>query len=364
MKKQLFSALFVTLCLVSFALQARSPDTSIDLIKSAIVFIATEESPFDQYYRGSYFEYLRPLHKWFWPSAFFQGSGFIISPDGYIVTNAHVINGATDIRVIMQDSKLRMYKASIIGSDLRTDIAVLKLENEDNISFPYLMFGDSDATQVGEQIFIGGTPWHEAFESTFTMGIVSAKNRNNFLLYPVEGYIQVDAFMGTGNSGGPVINLEGDVIGVNAFSYRPARVISQPLSFAIPSYTAEHIALQLIAKGEVSQGFLGVEMEKITISAFDQFYFDAHEGAVITRIIENSPAATSGLEVGDVVLEINQIRITSPQDLRNRVSVLEPDTEVDLLIQRGEDIFSISLKLESEALLKKHALYSKLKWVI
>lgn len=321
-----------------------------------VVFIAIETNPFDLSCGpnpGYFYEFFRPFYETLWPPMFWHGSGCIISADGYVVTCAHVVEHATSILVALQSTDRRICKASLVGSDPRTDIAVLKIENNDDLLFPYLQFGNSSSLQVGEQVILIGSPEGSQLESTVTMGIVSAKDRNNFNQNPVEGYIQTDTVVNHGNSGGPLLNLEGDVIGLISWQYSHF-FGREGLSFAIPSKNVQLIANQIIAKGKVSQGFLGIELDQIQESVFDEYYFDGNNGARITRIIQNSPAEKARLEIGDFIIGINGDPIKSSQSLRNQIAILEPNTTIHLTIDRLGNIMQISVKLGSEELLKAH----------
>lgn len=180
----------------------------------AVVFIASETNSFDQSYGTDpwfLYEYLRPFYEYFWPTQFFSGTGFIISPEGYIVTNQHVIDQGTKTFVILRYPELRVYPAKVVGSDTRLDLAVLKIEKEVE-DFPYLQFGNSDQIKSGEEVIAIGNPL--GLEFTVTKGIVSSPERNNCGLDLIEGYIQTDAALNHGNSGGPLINHHGEVIGM------------------------------------------------------------------------------------------------------------------------------------------------------
>lgn len=363
MKKKVFRILFCILSLLLIpAAIASNQFCSCSMTQAfvsayekalpAVVFIAAEKNPFDLSYGSdpsSYYEYLRPFYEMLWPPKFGHGSGFIVSADGYVVTNRHVIQEASSVLIALQNPDLKIYKATVIGSDPRSDIAVLKIENKDGIQFPYLKFGNSHQAKVGEQVIAVGNPINPELQSTVTMGVISAKERNNFSMDVIEGYIQTDASVNGGNSGGPLLNYNGEVIGIITWCYSHY-LGREGLGFAIPSHNAELIANQIISKGKVSQGYLGVELAQYIESAFDLYDFDCTDGAHILKVMANSPAKKAGLEVGDTILEINQYPITSALSLKNQVWVLEPKTTIQLKVERDGSILEMSVELEGTKL--------------
>ena len=318
----------------------------------AVAFIASETNSFDQAYGTDpwyLYEYLRPFYEYFWPTQFFSGTGFIISPDGYIVTNQHVIDHGTRTFVILRYPELKVYPAKVVGRDTRLDLAVLKIENEGS-EFPYLQFGNSDHIKSGEEVIAIGNPL--GLECTVTKGIISSPERNNCGIDLIEGYIQTDTALNFGNSGGPLLNHLGEVVGMNTWSFR---LFFEGLNFAIPSNAVKSLAHQLITNGEISQGFLGIEMKLDQEEVFSRYYFDLHEGAMVTRVIDNSPAHFEGIEYGDLILEMNGAPVRSPQSLRNKIAVLAPGTDVHLTIERYGKILELTIKLGSDTLSKKHS---------
>lgn len=323
---------------------------------SATVFVAEETNFFEQAYGPNpwwLYEYVRPFYEYLWPSEFGHGTGFIISPDGYIVTNEHVVNGATHLLVILQDTERRVCTATLVGDDPRTDIAVLKIDNPDGFQFPHLSFGDSDKVEVGEQVIAVGNPVVPELESTVTMGIVSALERDGFNHCSIEGFIQTDTALNGGNSGSPLLNLQGDVIGI-VQSGEP-HFWFEGLGFAIPSHTAQHIAQQIIAKGKASQGFLGVELEKGEVDAFEAYYFSDYRGATIQRVILDSPAAKAGLKAGDLILQVDDYSIRSPKSLKNRICILEPSTKIELTIERKGSLIKKTIELGDEEFSRRYS---------
>ncbi|NGX38045.1 MAG: Periplasmic pH-dependent serine endoprotease DegQ [Chlamydiae bacterium] len=352
MKKKFLSLLFVVLTIY---LPASERNFSPEEVLPAVVFIAKEINSFDQVYPynpDSFYEYLRPFYEWWWPTRHFHGSGFIVSPDGYVVTNDHVVDEGTDFLIVIRDFDLKIYKAKLVGSDPRTDLAVLKIEDPDGTEFAYLKFGNSQNVALGDDVTVIGSPI--TTESTVTRGIISGKNRNNCGLFDIEGYLQTDAPINAGNSGGPILNENGDVIGVVSFGFSHFWGI-EGIGFAIPSNSAEKIVNQFITKGKVSQGFLGIELEDTCEIVFDHFFFDTNGGAQISGIVLDSPADKMGLEPGDLIIEFNNIPIDMPANLRNHLCVLEPGTIVHLSVDREGEILEFTVELGSDELSKKHA---------
>lgn len=224
------------------------------------------------------------------------GSGFIISDDGYILTNHHVVAGADEVIVRMSNRK--EYVAKIIGSDEASDIAVLKIEAND---LPVLEFGDSDDLKVGEWVLAIGSPF--GFDHSVTQGIVSAKGRS----LPSDNYvpfIQTDVAINPGNSGGPLFNLDGEVVGINSQIYSRTGGF-MGLSFAIPIEMAVDVATQIKETGSVSRGWLGVLIQEVTRELAESFGMDNPHGALVSKVLDDSPAADAGLQVGDVIVEFN-----------------------------------------------------------
>lgn len=246
------------------------------------------------------------------------GSGFIISNDGYILTNHHVIAGADEVIVRMSNRK--EYVAKVIGSDEASDIAVLKVEAD---SLPVLEFGDSDELKVGEWVLAIGSPF--GFDHSVTAGIVSAKGRS----LPTDNYvpfIQTDVAINPGNSGGPLFNLEGEVVGINSQIYSRTGGF-MGLSFAIPIEMAVDVATQIKETGSVSRGWLGVLIQEVTRELAESFGMENPHGALVSKVLNDSPAAAAGLEVGDVIVEFNGkkvMRSSSLPPLVGRAKVGKP----------------------------------------
>lgn len=264
------------------------------------------------------------------------GSGFIISRDGYILTNNHVVADADEIIVRLSDrSEL---EAKLIGADARTDVALLKVEGKD---LPIVKLGKSDALKVGSWVLAIGSPF--GFDHSVTAGIVSAKGRS----LPNESYvpfIQTDVAINPGNSGGPLFNLDGEVVGINSQIFTRSGGF-MGLSFAIPIDVAMSVADQLKANGKVNRGWLGVVIQEVNKDLAESFGLDKPAGALVAQVLENGPAAKGGLQVGDVILSMNGQPIVMSADLPHLVGGLKPGTKIDLGIVRDGNRKNLSLSI-------------------
>lgn len=257
-----------------------------------------------------------------------SGSGFVISRDGYILTNHHVVNDATEIQVLFSDR--REYQATIIGSDRRSDLALLKIEAK---NLDALTFADSDELKVGEWVLAIGSPF--GLDYSVTAGIVSAKGRS----LPTEQgenyvpFIQTDVAINPGNSGGPLFNLKGKVVGINSqiFSRSGGSI---GLSFSIPSNVAVRVVNQLKDTGNVQRGWLGVAIQDVNKAIAQSLELDKPRGALINAVEIDSPADKGGIEPGDVIVGINGQEIVDADDLPHLVGMLAPDTKVKVDIVR------------------------------
>jgi serine protease Do len=306
----------VFVVLLSLPLMARSalPDftTIVDSAKDSVVNISTkvkarpssskeynlpelpEGSPFGELFE-KFFDHEEGDRRG--REAQSLGSGFIISEDGYILTNHHVVAGADE--VIVRMSNRQEYVARLVGSDQASDVAVLKVEAEEDL--PVLTFGDSDELKVGEWVLAIGSPF--GFDHSVTAGIVSAKGR----ALPSDNYvpfIQTDVAINPGNSGGPLFNLDGEVIGINSQIYSRTGGF-MGLSFAIPIEMAVDVASQIKETGSVSRGWLGVLIQEVTRELAESFGMENPHGALVAKVLDESPAAAAGLQVGDVIVEFN-----------------------------------------------------------
>ena len=253
------------------------------------------------------------------------GSGFIISPDGYIMTNNHVVADADEIIVRLSDrSEL---EAKLIGADPRSDVALLKVEGKD---LPVVRLGKSDELKVGEWVLAIGSPF--GFDHSVTAGIVSAKGRN----LPSDSYvpfIQTDVAINPGNSGGPLFNLQGEVVGINSQIFTRSGGF-MGLSFAIPMEVAMQVADQLKADGKVTRGWLGVVIQEVNKDLAESFGLDKPAGALVAQVLEDGPADKGGLQVGDVILSLNGKPIIMSADLPHLVGGLKPGDKAELDVVR------------------------------
>lgn len=268
-----------------------------------------------------------------------QGSGFVISQDGYIVTNNHVVEDAKEITVKLNDG--REFEASIVGQDPQTDLAVIKIDGK---NLPYLELGDSNALEAGQWAIAVGNPL--GLQASVTVGIVSATGRANLDLAPFEDFIQTDAAINRGNSGGPLLNIKGEVIGINtAIASNTGGYMG--IGFAIPSNMIKNIKDQLLDKGSVTRGFIGVNLQAIDNDLAQVFKLDQVEGALIADVSDNSPAKDAGLQRGDVILEYNGKKISSIGQFRNAVAMIPPGSDLVLLIKRDDALIKVPVKIGS-----------------
>ena len=264
------------------------------------------------------------------------GSGFIVRPDGVILTNAHVVADADEVIVKLTDK--REFKAKVTAIDKLSDVAVLKIK-ADNL--PTVKIGDPQNARVGEWVIAIGSPF--GFENTVTAGIISAKSRS----LPDEGYVpflQTDVPVNPGNSGGPLFNMKGEVIGINSQIYSRSGGF-QGLSFAIPIDVAMNVEKQLLEHGKVSRGRLGVMVQDVDQQLADTFGLDKPAGALVSSVEKNSPAEKAGIEPGDVILKFDGKNIGSSADLPPLVSKLSPGTEANIELWRKGKVLKIALSV-------------------
>jgi serine protease Do len=245
-----------------------------------------------------------------------SGSGFIIDASGKVLTNAHVVRDAEEITVTLSDK--RQYKAKVVGQDRGTDIAIIQLQNVHG-GFPTLPLGDSDAIRVGDWALAVGTPLGE-LQGTVTAGIISAKGRSALNIMgggpDYQDFIQTDAAINFGNSGGPLMNIRGEAVGIN----KAINTAGQGIGFAIPINLAKHIAEQLVSHGKVVRGYIGVLPGELTPDLAESFGLASNEGVVVSQIVPDSPAARAGLHAGDVITAFDGRRIKDVTDFRLRVA--------------------------------------------
>jgi serine protease Do len=268
-----------------------------------------------------------------------QASGFIVSHDGYVLTNAHVVQNAEEITVLLTDGK--EYQGKVIGADTNTDVAVVKI---DGTNLPFLSLGNSDSLEVGQWVVAIGNPL--GLQTSVTAGVVSAKGRNNLSLARVEDFIQTDASINRGNSGGPLLSLNSEVIGMNtAIVTNMSSGGYMGIGFAIPSNIIHHIMEELIATGSVTRGFMGVSLQQINNDLAQAFGLEKMEGALVSEVSKNSPAEIAGIKQGDVIVEYNNKRVDNIAMLRNSVSLMKPGSKVTLTLLRGGKKMNVSLTI-------------------
>ncbi|MFG1365577.1 Do family serine endopeptidase [Xanthobacter sp. V7C-1B] len=266
-----------------------------------------------------------------------QGSGFIISADGYVVTNNHVVDGADEVDVTTTDGK--EYQAKVIGTDPRTDVALLKIENVTNL--PWVKLADG-APRVGDWVIAVGNPF--GLGGTVTAGIVSARGRD-IGSGPYDDFIQIDAPINRGNSGGPTFSLNGEVIGMNTAIVSPSGG-NVGIAFAIPSETVKTVVAQLRDKGSVARGYIGVQIQPVTEDLASGLGIKDAEGALVAQVQPNTPGAKAGLKAGDVIVKVNNEPIKEARDLTRKVGMMKPGTEIKLSLIRDAKPMDLSLVLD------------------
>jgi serine protease DegQ len=260
------------------------------------------------------------------------GSGVIVSPSGYILTNNHVIEGADEIEVTLND--MRRAKAKVIGTDPETDLALLKVDLD---KLPVIVLGNSDSLQVGDQVLAIGNPF--GVGQTVTGGIVSATGRNQLGINTFENFIQTDAAINPGNSGGALVDIEGNLLGINTAIYSRSGG-NMGIGFAIPVATARQVMDSLIKDGAVTRGWIGVEPQPLTPELVETFQLkmDAGnlQGVIITGVLQNGPAAQAGIKPGDVITAVAGKAIGSVPELLSNVAALKPGTAAKFTVRRGD----------------------------
>ncbi|MDX1715348.1 MAG: Do family serine endopeptidase [Anderseniella sp.] len=293
-------------------------------------------SPFEQFFKNQPGQRAMPFRGPRSRGGTSQGSGFVISEDGYLVTNNHVIKDASEVSVKFSDG--REYDAKVIGTDPKTDLALLKIDSGD--TFKALKFADSQP-RVGDWIIAVGNPF--GLGGTVTTGIVSAAGRD-IGAGPYDDFLQIDAPINRGNSGGPAFNLKGEVIGINTAIFSPSGG-SVGIGFAIPSSTAKTIIADLKDDGNVTRGWLGVQIQPVNQEIADSIGLGKASGTIIAAVTANSPAGKSGLRTGDTILEVNGETIAGPKELSRKVASLAPGTSVDMTVFRNGKNRTVSVQI-------------------
>jgi serine protease Do len=342
-------------------LASNAPDTSYSIPKglnflaaakkvtSGVVHIRTGYGP-GNFSLNPLQEYERPVHS--------SGSGVIISDDGYIVTNNHVIEDATNIEVVMNNNQ--RYYAKLVGTDLSTDLALLKVKAK---HLPFVKYGNSDAVQPGEWVLAIGNPFD--LNSTVTAGIVSAKARNIGILhernsYQVEAFIQTDAAVNPGNSGGALVNLKGELIGVNT-AIATSSGSYQGYSFAIPVSLVKKVMDDLLEFGEVKRGLLGIQIDDVNAVIAERLKLPVSQGVLVKAVNESSAAYQAGILPGDVILEIDDHLVNSISELQEWVARNRPGKEIQVAFLRNGEKRKVNARLKNsdgnEAMIKKEIQY-------
>ncbi len=266
------------------------------------------------------------------------GSGVIVSPDGYILTNNHVVDGATDVKVTMADR--REFKAKVVGTDAKTDIAVLKIEAS---SLPVITVGNSSKIQVGDGVLAIGNPY--GVGQTVTMGIVSATGRSNLGIEDYEDFIQTDASINPGNSGGALVNDRGELVGINTAILAGGSGGNQGIGFAVPVNLARQVMDEIVTHGQVTRASLGVKVQEVTPAIAKAMGLSAPNGALVSEVVPDSAAQRAGLQSGDVITEINGTPILESNQLRMVVSMMNPSQSVNLKVFRNGQTNAVTAKL-------------------
>jgi serine protease Do len=265
------------------------------------------------------------------------GSGVVVSPEGYILTNNHVVDGATEVTVTLHDK--REFKARVVGTDPRTDIAVLKI---DGSNFPVLTLGDSSKVDAGDVVLAIGNPF--GVGQTVTMGIVSATGRGGLGIEQVEDFIQTDAPINPGNSGGALVDDEGHLIGINTAIMGNSGG-SQGIGFAVPINMAHHDMDQILKNGRVERAYLGILPQDVTPAIAKAFNTSESKGALVGDVTANSPASRANLKNGDIILEVNGQPIADANQLRLKIGMMEPNAKVNLKVLRDGNTQEVAVQL-------------------
>jgi Do/DeqQ family serine protease len=349
--------MLLALPLVAFSKTGEVPDAAVSL-KTAITEVAERNipavvhievtqrqevaNPFLPFENDPFFHYFFENPKM--PKKFRRelkglGTGMIMDTEGHILTNNHVVGGASKIQVLLADGE--QYSAKLVGADPKTDLAVIKIEAKKPL--PHVIFGDSDKLKVGEWVVAIGHP--RGLDQTVTQGIISAKHRQGITdPSSYQDFLQTDAAINPGNSGGPLLNLEGEVIGVNA------AIASQSggfegIGFAIPSNMALHVAQQLIANGKVQRGWLGVSIQELTPELAKSFGLDRPRGALVADVVKGGPAEKAGLQRGDVVMAFRGKDVRNASEFRNAVANTPVGQEVPVTVLRKGQSQTLTVKI-------------------
>jgi serine protease Do len=305
----------------------------VNTVSPAVVNISTTKTirrETGRFFEDPFFDFFSPFHEFSVPKKWKErslGSGVVVSSDGYIITNNHVVEKADEIRVTLLDK--RTFKGTIVGDDPKTDIAIVKIDAN---SLPTLSWGDSDSLQVGEFVLAIGNPY--GLSHTVTMGIISAVGRANVGIADYEDFIQTDAAINPGNSGGPLVNIKGELIGINTAIFSRTGGY-QGIGFAVPSNMVRLVMDQLIQKGKVVRGWIGVTIQELTPELSQKFGLKNTKGALVSDVMKDSPAAKSGIRRGDIITEFNRKEVKDVSSLRNMVAQSKTGNEITVKVLRA-----------------------------
>jgi Do/DeqQ family serine protease len=299
--------------------------------KKKIIRPSFDFSPFDEFFRG-----FRPTPRYRREKSL--GSGFIINKEGYILTNDHVVRDAASIKVKLSNEQV--YDGRVVGGDPKTDMAIIKINAHGDL--PVAVLGDSDSLEVGQWVIAIGNPF--GLSRTVTVGVVSATGRTGMGIETYENFIQTDAAINPGNSGGPLLNINGEVIGINTAIV----AAGQGIGFAIPVNMAKEIIPQLIKKGKVSRGWLGVSIQQVTNDLASSFGLKSAQGALVSEVIAGSPAAKAGIRQGDVIVRFAGKSVRDVQQLQRMVAETPVGAKVDVTVFRAGKEMNISLVVASQ----------------
>jgi len=332
----------------------------VNVSSVATVKVAERPSPFSQdpffkrFFGDEFRNFERPREQ----KRSGLGSGVIVDEKGYILTNNHVIKGADEIKVTLSDK--REFKGKVIGTDQKTDLAVIKIDSD---NLPVLRLGDSDNLKIGETVLAIGNPF--GLTQTVTSGIVSATGRANVGIADYEDFIQTDAAINPGNSGGALVNIRGELIGINTAIFSTSGGY-QGIGFAIPSNMAKVVMESLIKKGKVVRGWLGVSIQPLTSDLMKQFNLSDDNGVLVGDVVEDSPAEKAGIQRGDVIVEFNGVAVKDVRQLRNIVADTSPGKEIPVKVIREGQTKVIEIKiveLPSESVAQAQSIDNHLKGV-
>ncbi|MEJ2696923.1 MAG: DegQ family serine endoprotease [Candidatus Sulfobium sp.] len=317
-----------------------------DIVRSvspAVVNISSTKTvrrDVNPFFDDPFFDFLNPFRDFKTPRKWKEqslGSGVIVSSDGFILTNNHVVEHADEVAVTLSDN--RSFKARIIGTDPKTDVAVIKINGR---GLPAVRWGDSDKLQVGEFVLAIGSPY--GLNNTVTMGIISAVGRANVGIADYEDFIQTDAAINPGNSGGPLVNIEGEMIGINTAIFSRSGGY-QGIGFAVPSNMAHLVMKQLEKTGKVTRGWLGVTIQELTPELSGKFGADNSSGALVGDVMKGSPAERAGIRRGDIITEYDGRKVKDVGSLRNMVAESPVGATVPVMVMRGGKEYRLKVRI-------------------